>query len=332
MSKFGTKEEIVKAIESHFSTMQHGKMSMEDLETLVEQARELYERVLVLRYKAYEEKIFGEAKEVLNPIENTVTESNIVEEIHQAEVESIEQANLPQDESFTFEREADVVDIQEEGEPVFDFSLFDEPIAETQIVTETTFDLTENTAEIEETAINEYVEEEQVIDYASETEIEAVSLEEPTFKQEEIHAVEFTHEIHDFNETPSEEIHEEEFVNELNETPVQETVSTPVYESDQEDIFKHILSSEDNSLGSRLMQSRLDTLIGAFGFNEKFQCIQDLFNGSSDDFNQAIDVLDGMHTFDEAKKQLQFYVRLNNWNLESPITAEFVRKIERRFR
>ncbi len=96
-------------------------------------------------------------------------------------------------------------------------------------------------------------------------------------------------------------------------------------------IFDKILK-QDDSLASRLMLSKLDTLIGAFGFNEKFQCIQELFKSSSEDFNQAIMILDNLQSFDEAKNQLEYYVHLNNWNLESEIVGEFIRKVERRFK
>jgi len=72
-------------------------------------------------------------------------------------------------------------------------------------------------------------------------------------------------------------------------------------------------------------------LIGSFGFNEKFQCVQELFNGSSDDFNQALEILDNQNNFQEAKKQLMFYVHLNKWDLESEVVIEFIRKVERRY-
>lgn len=313
MSKFGTKEEIVKAIENHFTSMQTGKMSMGDLELLVEQARELYERVVVLRFKAYEEKVFGEAKEVLSE----TTEANTLEALEE------EQEVLPQDESFELEATPEIVDIQVEGEPVFDFSLFDEPVSETQ-----ESHSNDEVIEIETQATNEYLEDEaapEEITFEQEDENTPLPLEEPSFSQEEAHAVEFTNEIHSFDETPA----HEEIENAVEPEAAPEQAR---YESDKEDIFYNILNAGDNSLASRLMQSRLDTLVGSFGFNEKFQCIQDLFKGSSDDFNQAIDVLDNMHSFDEAKEQLQYYVRLNNWDLNSEITAEFVRKIERRFR
>ncbi|MGV3631229.1 MAG: hypothetical protein ACO1O6_08485 [Bacteroidota bacterium] len=275
MSKFGSKEDIVKAIESHFTRMQTGKMSMEDLEELVEQSRELYERVLVLRYKAYEEKVFGEAKEVLGQHE-TAPASFATTETVEAENEAEEQMEHPE------------AQIETTGEPVFDFSLFDEP-AESH---------PEHNGPAENTSEN-YRE--------PETQEEEEKTQFVTLDTDLPYDSEVTAEIH----TPE----------------INEPAPAPV--SYQEDLFKDILSKDDPS---RMMGSKLDTLVGAFGFNEKFQSIQELFKGSTEDFNQAIDVLDNMQTLEEAMQQLQFYVRLNSWDLESEITAEFVRKVERRFR
>lgn len=282
MSKFGSKEDIVKAIESHFLRMQSGKMSMEDLEELVEQARELYERVLVLRYKAYEEKVFGEAKEVLDQHETVPVQAEIAQEKEETEEEPAVSEYVAEEES-------------PEAEPVFDFSLFDEP-ADSHSVQAEAKQENENTSGSWSAPEAEEEEEEKP---------QFVTLDTDLPYDAEVAAEIHTPETH---EHPSIHYHGH---------------------GSEEDLFKHILSKDDPS---RMMGSKLDSLVGSFGFNEKYQSIQELFKGSTEDFNQAIDVLDNMQTLDEAKQQLQFYVRLNNWDLESEITAEFVRKVERRFR
>jgi hypothetical protein len=144
----------------------------------------------------------------------------------------------------------------------------------------------------------------------------------------EDHLRESEFEVRSENTAPKEEeIVESQTTTSFESRPVEPTFQQEVKTVS---IFKSILDSNDNS--THLFISKLDTLIGAFGFNEKYQCIQELFNGSSEDFNQAIDVLDALSNFQEAEKQLEFYVHLNKWDLESEIVAEFVRKIERRFR
>lgn len=245
MSKLGTKEELAEAIKMHFSNMQNGKLKLEDLELLVEQTRELYERSLVLRYKAYEEKVFGEVS-------------------HKESVSELEQTTV--DEEQISESEPEMNSTEEGEDPVFDFSLFEEG---------------------EETKEESMPEEETI-----------------------------TNDVPDKNQEEEQELSASSS-DELNESS---------------GMFSHILDSDDDSLGSKLMLSKIDTLVGVFGFNEKFQCIQELFNASSDEFNQTIDELDSLSSFVEAQSKLESIARKNNWDLDSDITAEFVRKVERRYR
>lgn len=291
MSKFGSKEDILRAIETQFTQMQSNRMSMEDLESLVEHARELYERTLILRYKAYEDKVFGEAKEVLEQPEPT----SFIEETSAPEPEWMDETPEPKNESESLEEQQ--TSVEPELEPVFDLALFDEQEEKEMPV----FQL-----DIEEKTDNEASEQ---------TEMQAE--EETPFNAEP--------------DLPTEQADEsQEPVASVEKTAETQEYALGVTVSEEEDPFKAILQTDD-SLGSRFMLSKLDTLVGSFGFNEKFQCVQELFGGSGDDFNQAIDVLDSQANFDEAKKQLLFYVHLNKWDLESDVAIEFIRKVERRY-
>jgi hypothetical protein len=263
MSEFGTKEEIIKSIENHFLQMESRKLSMQDLEELVSQARELYERTLILRYKAYEVKVFGELREVL---EVEIPAEKVVEVIsEEEEIEEETQEEISADIEITKEEE------KVSDEPIFDFDVFDEKIEEKE---------------------------------------EVISESIPEIKEEKVEA--------------------QEIVEDLIDTKLEPTRSF-LTQTESSDIFNKILES-DNSLGSLLMSSKLNTLIGSFGFNEKYQCIQELFNGSSEEFNQAIDLLDNLDNLDQAKNQLEFYVDSNSWDLESELVAEFVTKVARRYK
>jgi hypothetical protein len=79
------------------------------------------------------------------------------------------------------------------------------------------------------------------------------------------------------------------------------------------------------------MSSKLQTLVGCFGLNDKLQCIRELFQGSSESFNQAIDQLDNQPDFSAAKRVLAQYAQQYSWDLESNLTAEFIQKVERRY-
>lgn len=268
MSRFGSKEEILKAIENYFILMQQGKLTLDELEMLVEQSRELYERTLILRHKAYEEKVFGETKEY---------DSGIVPEKTEPEVNS--------------ENE---IDLFNTNETVFDFDVFDE-------------DKLTSTTEIDgsnQKALQMNLEEENI-------QLSNNKMDNP------------------FNDKNSHEQEESSdyFLFEANrDSTLEKTTSTS-----NQNIFDKILKV-DNPLGLHLTLNKLDTLTGSYGFNEKFQYIQELFKGSSEDFNQAIETLDNLRSFDEAKHQLEYYVHLHKWDLESDIVSEFVKKVERRYK
>lgn len=299
MSRFGSKEDILRVIETQFSQMQTSRLSMEDLETLVDHARELYERTLILRYKAYEEKVFGEAKEVLEQPEATLSggvDEAVFEETEAPQAEWLDDAPAVEEPRS----ESD----EAESEPVFDFSLFDEAEEKEMPV----FQLHTEPEAVSGNAISEASEN-------SNTEDSVLAESEPEQQLEE-HPIDSMEE-----ETPM-------FTEPEPIQPIEQEKEAA--QNQEEDLFKNILQTDD-SLASRFMLSKLDTLVGSFGFNEKFQCVQELFGGSGDDFNQAIEVLDNQHNFEEAKKQLLFYVHLNKWNLQSEVAIEFIRKVERRY-
>lgn len=277
MSKFDTKEDLIITLQMLFENLNQGSINEEELETMVSTARELYERTLILRYKAYERKVFGEQ-------EDKVSEEN--QEL------IIEETPLPEKEVLV-----------EEDKPTFDmvFSLFDE--------LEST-----NDADIEE----EVKEEEDFSDAFFQESIEEVSDE-----------VEFSSPLKD----EASEIIE---VSETIETP-EETKSFHSYEekpvattSTAKDVFDKMLEKDD-SLGAKLMGLRIDSLNGVFGLNEKLQLINDLFDGSSESFYQAIKIFDNASDFEQAKLILSNYANEFSWELDNELVIEFVQKVARRY-
>ncbi|MES2589822.1 MAG: hypothetical protein V4622_12655 [Bacteroidota bacterium] len=341
MSKFGSKEEIIRAIESQFELMQTSKLSKDDLELLVEQTRELYERALILRHKAYEELVFGEfdsiSTEILNEeIEEEELEESFVEEQEEESALADEETNLSAVNGFHTENTNSTKahsDLFASQETAFDFDVFNETPSENvaEIVYEENEEV-ENEADsynIETESINDELDEEinelsiQEFEEELETIEDKIERSEITNFEEEIEPnkqeldVFASSEFFDDDETKAEE---ETFVEEVK---VEHTIGN--------NIFKEILEADD-ARGSLMLSGKLSTLVGSFGFNEKIQSIQELFKNSSEDFNQALDILDNLQNFEEAQNQMEYYVHLNNWNLKSEIVAEFVRKVERRFK
>lgn len=91
------------------------------------------------------------------------------------------------------------------------------------------------------------------------------------------------------------------------------------------------LNSNDGTLAARLMSVRLETLKGAFGFNERLQIIQELFDGSNDEFNQLIDKLETIHSKEEARSLVSSYATKYHWDAESQLAIELVQKVERKY-
>ncbi len=289
MSKFGSKEEILSSIQALFENIQSGSLTADEMESLVELTRELHERALILRYKSYEEKIFGIAptkvelqmEETFEEIEATAEVEEISEEPHILSFEEVEE------EILEHEKEEVVND-----EPVFDFDMFEK--AEEDIFSPEM--VIEPTPELESTIFEEPI--------AAETHVEP-EVSEPTA--------------------------DESF--EVESTPIfsePEPIEQPAVEVNT-DIFNRYANNTDDSLSSRLMSSKLQTLVGSFGLNDKLQCIRELFKGSSEAFNQAIEQLDNQADFSAAKRILAQFAQQYSWDLESNLTAEFIQKVERRY-
>ena len=86
----------------------------------------------------------------------------------------------------------------------------------------------------------------------------------------------------------------------------------------------------DNSLSSKFAESKLDSLIGAFGLNEKLMFINDLFDGSSEMFSDAIKALDSKASLDEASVMLDELANEHAWDPEEEAVADFIVYIQRR--
>jgi hypothetical protein len=91
------------------------------------------------------------------------------------------------------------------------------------------------------------------------------------------------------------------------------------------------LNSNDGTLAARLMSVRLDTLKGAFGFNERLQIIQELFNGSNEEFNNLIEQLESIPSKEQARSLVSSYANKYHWDVESQLAIELIQKVERKY-
>lgn len=307
---------MIKTILGHLQTgvekLESGALSPEDMELLVEDAKELYERMVILRYKIYETNVLGVKEPVISAsIRQTEIETPIdlfgsIEEPTIAPEPEFE-VTFANGESEILDQEASTEQWQEEEEEV------EELILEKKEVEQPI---------LEEDAVEEPIQ--AVENHILEEEKE----EEPLLEEEEIEEP-----IHTFEKPIPDEAPFQEEVEEPIQTfadPVQETEAPtpwePQFSADQPIWMAEM---EANIRDSRSVFP-LESLIGAFTLNEKLQFINELFEGSSDDFSTNIKQLDQLASMDAARNMLAELAQTFNWDTESEIVEDFIYKICRR--
>ncbi len=335
---------LITAIESSLEKIENGSIELTELETMVNQSRELYERLVVVRYKVYADSVLGTKTPFIDEQEVVFNEP-IVEEI-QVE-EKVE-------------------------ETPFDFSLFDETSNEDAITEHLEEQSIELNLDIPSVEFEEKIDETQVepvIQTVVEPEIsETTSITEPfslftetapTLTIEDVQP-EFETEkqlvpVNDFDEvkfatpvienTPIEEIRIEEPIEhkfpevdaQIIETfenyiaPIEESVSIVNQNASTDHQLSIGLKAIETNVRNKNSIAPLDTLIGSFSLNEKLTLINELFDGSSDEFSSSIKRLDSQVNLESAHTILADMAERYNWDLESETTEELIFKICRRY-
>jgi hypothetical protein len=276
-------EKIFTEMHAALEKMHAGNLSREELDQLVENSREFYERCVIVRFKAYEKDIFGEIP-VSVPMVEVSTPEPIVEippmvlmELEQEAIADLSEGQF--DDVSNFESEV-VFEPEEtnspEVEPVqgaIEFSMFNDVV---------------------EHVTNEIDNEDEAVDHVS---ISAVTTEEYGVKEEHV---------------------------------IMEQVSIQPTNEDNAKFVKRF-SATDPSLAAQLSLSRLDTLIGSFGLNERLNFINGLFDGSSEAFSEAIKELDTQYSQEDALIKASAFAAQYSWNLDDDNVEEFVIKLKRRY-
>lgn len=243
--------------------MDGGELSIHELVELEKLTRELHERSIILKYKAFESKM-GET-----PVEVTM---EVVHEEETVEEEVVEEQ--PQYET-----------------PILDFSMFDEP----------------------EEDVKPEVKVE-VVPEVKEPEITIETQHEPEPKIEEKIEI-----------VPQEEVKTEEPKMEA----VQEEPKVEVKEKGSS--FLDRLNIPDNSISSQIAERKIDTLSGAFGINQRLLYINELFDGSGEEFSDAVKMLDTQPGLDAASHKVEELAFKYSWNPEEEAVLEFLAIIKRRY-
>lgn len=312
-------QSLIEEMNALILKIKSGTASQGEIEAFAAAAAELHERAVVLRYKSYEAKVFGTPMEpvVEVVIAEPVAEVEIVELIVEEEP-ALNPTIVTPEEAVVEESEELSFDLFEEADAE-SFDLFSTDVEEPKV--EKTIEVEVENDEIEATLIeSEEPAIEAVIESTIEEETKIFQTQETATTQETT-ATQETPQTQETQETPQ--------TQETAEThQTHQTVQTPT--GDVHPLYKRLVA-DDNSLAARLMAVRLETLKGAFGFNERLQIIQELFKGSGEDFTKAIETLDTLDSKNEARSIVSRYAHQFEWDKDSNLALEFVQKVERRY-
>ncbi|MDP4587381.1 MAG: hypothetical protein NWS86_04310 [Flavobacteriales bacterium] len=248
-------------MQSVLHRMNAGNLHAEELNEAVESARMLYERLIVIRHRAFDRLGKGDS---LASAYNfrldryvAMNQTSLFDAIHEIEVEKSkgEQSRL-------FTLEDDIQDLDETA---------------TENTTEEESPAPDLSALVQESAAEVKMDEVVEVDEAAE---EIVPEEkEPLANDEEEIAVE------------TEEMIEEGPASVEEEVPSKETLiqETPAAEPPAAEVQKEALS--EKSLAEKLEKTPLSDLKSAIGLNRKFQFINTLFDGDGNAYDNAVQFL-----------------------------------------
>jgi hypothetical protein len=339
--------ELVSTIQSLIGKIEEGNITQAEMEQLVADARELNERLIVLRYKIYEQGIFEIPKAFEQELDIDLPEIElnleITDEPQSSEVNEVNQIStieeFDEDHAFSEALNEAIKDFTPE-ELNFETTQNEVPSSpEIEINNPLNSELfSSDLNEDDSSALDE--EEEQIIHDST---VISTSFDEETNTEVQ----EITH--HQTSVIESEEtttfIETEETtkitVIENQEENVNISPNEPI-ENEFNPISQNQVSTSDSGTESKLKSIEqsirinysivpLETLVGSFTLNERLQFINELFEGSSDSFSTAVKKLDALDGLDSARTVVGEFASTNNWDLESEIVEDFLVKICRRY-
>ena len=281
-----------------------GTATMGEIEAFAAAAQDLNERAIIIRYKAYELKVQP------TPVEVQATEQDQVSTNETDFIASKLDDNSLDIDFDLFSSGDDSFNDEPTLEESHDFSESIPEISEetSRDAPTTSFDLYENEPEEQERVA--YLDEAETNETPLMEEFDAFQEPVYTLEEEPVATNELTQETAVFTEANEPIAHETNLV------------LHPIYER---------LSATDDSLAARMLTVRLETLKGAFGFNERMQIVNELLGSSNDLYHEIIEQLDNMDSKEEARLFVSSIADKYNWNVSSSIALEFIQKVERRY-
>lgn len=268
MGNFQGYKALIATLNELGDKLDQGNMTESDLQHFVDLSRELYERSVVLNYKAIEKEVY---------LNKEATDSAPINQPAQKEPEA-ENVQKPKDTE----------------QPVFDFSSHDANQAEDDFS----------------------------FDFSDDEESKADTVKEETTQSSS-------------DKVKEDEVEEPEVIEEEHPSP-KTTITTErktEISSDEKVIsfYEKFTQVHDESLLAILGSQKIDSLKGAFGFNDRLQIINELFHGNSDEFNAAIETLDSLSSDEEARVKLSEIAAHHQWEADHRLVEDFAKMVDRRY-
>ncbi len=322
--------------------LENGALDLERVDELCEEARELYERLVVLRFKAMEDEVGVSTPKAPAESESTLLSDKLVSPNQTSLIDAIKEATVPIQETL-FGVHLDVAGISEEEPEVEEKAEEVEDDNSEEVDTEDKMDRPaphefgisvsavgrkmEDIAEVEEESeVEEEKEEEVQEDLSDEADVED-EMDRPA--------------PHEFGVSISAVRKKSEKVAEVEQEEEIEEVAKEKKAVGSVDIG---LGSKDTSINDRLSSGRRELSLAdklgmtpiadlkkAISLNQKFLFINELFDKNDTVYHEAISEINTFNSYDEAWNYLELNCGASDWNLEDQTVEQFLELIERRF-
>jgi hypothetical protein len=87
----------------------------------------------------------------------------------------------------------------------------------------------------------------------------------------------------------------------------------------------------DESVGEKLQHKKITDLKTSIGINEKFQFINELFDGNMKEYSIAVDQINNFPSFEEAGSYIANLEEVYKWQPDNRIAENFKELVQRRF-
>ncbi|MFT5182913.1 MAG: hypothetical protein ACI84C_000029 [Flavobacteriales bacterium] len=352
-----------KSMKAIAGRLQHALQDLEDgaldlgrVDELCEEARELYERLVVLRFKAMEEEVSVVLTKTEPVAENASIEDKLIPPNQTSLIDAIAAASVPVQEKL-FDVQIDVAGIsdaepevvsetQEDQETISEEVGADEDLQK-PAPSEFGFSISAIGRETNEIGEEEIEEEDEVVEEEIEETVEEEitdvlpdeDLQKPAPSEFGLSLSAVGRETNEIGEAAEEEVEE---VIETEETNQVEVITEEVVETvGSVDIGlapepatindRHSNGRRELSLAEKLEMTAIPDLKKAISLNQKFLFINELFDTKDTSYHEAISEINSFGSYNEAWNYLELNCGAANWNMEDEVVEQFVELVERRF-